>query len=361
MKVAIDISQIAYGTGVSTYTRQLVLNLSQMMGDDLQLLAGTWQQKNEIEVFAKRTKSHKLITYPMPPKLAHVFWNTFHLVSIDKLIKDTQLLHTSDWTEPPSKKLKVTTVHDLNFMVDPEFAHPYIKQVQQKRLFWVKKETSKIIAVSQATKRDLGKYLGIEPERVEVIYEGPTIQNMPEYSQEEVENLYKKFSLTKPFFLVPGAGHPRKNLKRIVSAFEKFRNDYQLVIIGRDNSAQSAGVVMAGFVTNREYELLVALANLVLYPSLYEGFGIPILDAFVCGVPVVTSNTSSMPEIAGDGAICVDPTEVDSIVTGVESALNDRNSLIEKGYNQVTKFSWQRAAKETLELYRKTLENGNRN
>lgn len=362
MKIAFDISQIAYGTGVSTYTRQLVINLSYLLGDDLKLIAGTWQQKKDIEIFAKRTKSGKLTTYPMPPKLAHVFWNTFHLVSIDPLIKDAQILHTSDWAEPPSKKIKVTTVHDLNFMVDPEFAHPYVRQVQQKRLFWVKKETQKIIAVSNATKKDLGKYLGIEPERVEVIYEGPTIQSMPEYSQEEVNQLFKKFSITKPFFLVPGAGHPRKNINRIKQAFSRFAHDYQLVVVGRENGSSDNSVVMAGYVTNREYELLIALANLLLYPSLYEGFGIPILDAFVCGVPVVTSNTSSMPEIAGEAAILVEPTEADSISTGIENALNDRNILIEKGYNQFTKFAWQNTAKQTLELYRKTLEeHDNRN
>ena len=235
MHVAIDISQAIFGTGVSRYTKELVNHLVDLKDIRLTLFGGSLRRRQEISNFAKRLPKTKVKTFPFPPTLSNHLWNTLHILPIEKLIGPVDLIHTSDWAEPPSKYPKVTTIHDLSFLKDPEFMSASIRQVHKKRLYWAVKEDAKIIAVSLATKADLLDNFDIAPDRVEVIYEGPTLSPPTSQSPTITESLLGRLGVQKPFFLVPGSGHPRKNIKGIITAFKQFP-DYHLVILGRPSS-----------------------------------------------------------------------------------------------------------------------------
>ncbi len=362
MHVAIDISQVIFGTGVSRYTKELINHLVDLKDIRLTLFGGSLRRRQEINNFAKRLPKTIVKTFPFPPTLSNHLWNTLHILPIEKLIGPVDLVHTSDWSEPPSKYPKVTTVHDLSFLKNPEFMSASIRQVHKKRLYWAVKEDVKIIAISHATKTDLLDYFDIAPDRVEVVYEGPTLSPPASQSPTITESLLRRLGIEKPFFLVPGSGHPRKNIKRILQAFTQF-SDYHLTIIGRPSSEEIllsrnlSNVTYTGFIPDVDLPYLYSEAELVLYPSLYEGFGLPILDAFVCSTPVVTSNVSSLPEVAGNAAILVDPTSVESIIEGIKKALNNPDTLIQLGNNQLKNFSWEKAAKETYNVYKAAIKN----
>lgn len=360
MKIGIDVSQVIYGTGVSRYTKHLTTAMLRADSDfEFTLFGGSLRRKKELDTWIHRLAPTSSKTYLLSPQALNILWNTFHFLPVEALIGPVDLVHTSDWAEPPARAKKVTTVHDLNFLIDPNFASAQIKSVQQKRLYWVSKEDTRIIAVSNATKHDLMEILNIDSERIEVIHEGPAIEYPPVVSDEEASAIKTKFMINKPYIVVPGAGHPRKNIARAIEAFKLTKLDWQLVIMGRTTTEEIAAtkkdVVFTNFVTDREYEVLISRANCLFYPSLYEGFGIPILDAFVCDVPVVTSDVSSIPEIAGDAAVLVDPESAEQMAAGIIKALENAKPLIKLGQIRAKRFSWKKAAQETLALYKKIL------
>lgn len=356
MKIAIDVSQIIYGTGVSRYTNQLVENLLDIDKKNKYILfGGSLRRKHDLDIRLNRLKAIKK-TYHIPPKFLQLIWNNLHLFPIDKLVGDVDLIHTSDWTEPPSKKPKVTTIHDLSFFVDPNYVSPSVRQAHKKRLFWVKKEKTRIIAVSQSTKDDIIKYLDIDPDLIDVVYEAPTITKAPALGLKQLSHFFKSRGILKHFLLVPGSGHPRKNIIRTIKAFKQAKlADHQLVIIGpateEEKKLASPDVVFTGFIDSQDLPLLFHHADALIYASLYEGFGLPILDAFKMNLPVLTSNLSSMPEIASDAAIIVDPFSVEAIASGMTKVLDQSSELIQKGQTRLADFSWKKTARQTIKVY----------
>lgn len=359
MKIAIDVSQVIFGTGVSVYTRRLVEELLPLLNDEhrLTLFGGSLRRKRELDNWINRLPHVINRTNYLPPNAVSLLWNNFHLLNAETFTGPVDVIHTSDWSEPPSRIPKVTTVHDLNFFRDPAYAVSSVRSTHTKRLYWVAKESKKIIAVSQATKQDLIHYLDIDPNRIEVIYEASSIEAPTPAS----DSLKTQLHLTKPYFFVPGAGHPRKNIKRIVEALKLSKVDYQLLIAGRpsEDEKQLAGpdVIFGGFLSDLDWAALMTSSEGLLYPSLYEGFGIPILDAFVCGVPVLTSKVSSLPEVAGQAAVLVDPNSVEAISAGIITLLSDKGALIKEGRERLPLFSWAKTAKETMRLYQSVISN----
>lgn len=328
MKTAIDISNIVYGTGVSVYTKNLVKNL---LGVDRKnkyiLFAGTLRRKKDILNFAKTLKGNfEVKIFPFPPTLADLFWNRLHILPIESFVGKIDLYHSSDWAQAPSSAKKITTIHDLAPILLPNETHPKIVAVHKRRLNLVKKEVDKIIVPSQATKKDLIK-LGFKQEIVVI----------PEAAEDFFKHTPNKSS--EKYLLSYGTSK-RKNITRVKKAASQL--NLELKIIGQPP---------LGFVTNEKLISLYSNALCLVYPSLMEGFGLPILQAFKCGCPVVTSNTSSLPEVAGDAAILVDPYSVTSIKNGITSAIKNRNTLIKKGIVQAKKFTWQKSARETLKVY----------
>lgn len=353
MKIGIDASPIIYETGVSWYTRNLVEALLAIDDKNEYVLFGYSLRKRSFfrKVFAKEVK-----TFPFPPTLMDLVWNHLHIVPIERLIGNLDVFHSSDWTQPPSSAFKVTTIHDLVPLRFPEISHPRIVSAHKARLKWVKKEVDRIIAVSEFTKHEIVELLDISPERIVVIPEAP---NPP--AKVNVDEVLTRLNIDSNYLLVVGAD-PRKNVPAIVQAFamlntkqkNKKTERLKLVIVGRlwDSLPDDKDIISVGHVANSDLTALYRGAQVLVYTSLYEGFGLPILDAMQAGCPVVTSNISSMPEVAGNAAVLVDPTNPQEIANGIEKVLSERQKWIKKGFARVKQFSWEKTARRTLEVYK---------
>lgn len=348
MKIAIDVSQIVYGTGVSLYTKNLVSGLLKYDRENEYLLfAGALRRKGEVLKVFPQAK-----IFPIPPVLGDFVWNWVHKFPIDKLIGRVDILHTSDWTEPPSLARKVTTVHDLYPFLFPKLVHPRIREAHKRKISWVLKESERIIVPSQSTRSDLVD-LGAKSSIIRVIPEAPAFSKA---SQEAVSLVKKKYRLNGDYVISIGIT-PLKNTQSIINAFHlsKSGKNIKLVLVGRDTGvgvSQERDVRILGHVPHEDIGPLLSGSSALIAASLYEGYGIPILDGFACGVPVVTSNISSMPEVAGDAAVLVDPTSIESISEGIQKALSAPKTYISKGAKRVEGFSWEKTAKMTLDVYK---------
>ena len=166
MKIGIDITKVIYGTGASVYTRNLVTTLIKLYPEDeFILFGGSLRRRTELELFVKRLRATSKLFY-IPPKFFDLLWNSFHILPVEKLIGKVDIVHTSDWAEPPSRLPKVTTVHDLIPFKYPHTTTANVRSAHKKRLAWVAKESSFILAVSQSTKRDLIEILKIPEEKI---------------------------------------------------------------------------------------------------------------------------------------------------------------------------------------------------
>ena len=276
---------------------------------------------------------------------------------IEKLLGSVDVLHTSDWTEPPSRAFKVTTIHDLAPILHPNlFPRDTIRDIVQThklRLSWVKKESERIVVPSVATKNDLIN-LGFTGDIVRVIPEAPANIFKPSTNY-EIEKLKKRYKISGKYVLAVGI-NVRKNTDRIIKAFDLAGAgmDLKLVFVGHSKYSkieETRNIRVAGHVSFNELPVFYSGAEVLVYPSLYEGYGMPILESFACGTPVVTSDISSMPEVAGGAAVLVDPYDINSIAEGITKALRGPKRLITDGFERVKQFSWEATAKQTLEVY----------
>ncbi len=228
------------------------------------------------------------------------------------------------------------------------------------------KRAKKIIAVSENTKNDIVKIFKIDPAKVEVIYEGVDDYNQLTLDETKIR---PELKISQPYFLFLGTLEPRKNLVRLVEAFNEFlkdNKDYKLILAGKKGwkyepifqTIEKFGlkdkVIDIGYVNKEEKVFLLRNALSLAFPSLYEGFGLPILEAMNMGVPIITSNIASIPELVIDNAVLVDPYSVDSIKGALSKMANDkqlREKLSVKGKGIAQNFTWERCAKKTLELY----------
>lgn len=325
MKIGIDVSQAIYGTGVSDYTISLVKNLPQ---NDLILWGGSLRRQHDLKnIFPK------CITAPIPPALANILWNQLHVVNIEHLTGAIDVWHSSDWTQPPTQAKKVTTVHDLSPFLYPQELDPQIVAVQTARMKWVVKECDQIICVSNNTAEDLKRLFSVADARIKVIYEA-----MPTRFA-----LRPNITKNTNYVFAIGARQPRKNMARLKSACSIA--GVKLVSVGEGSEL--------GYVSDQQLVDLLAGASAFAYPSIYEGFGLPILEAFYHHVPVVCSNTASLPEVAGDAAVYFDPLDEEAMAKSITEAIANKDKLVEKGKKQLSKFSWTKAAQETYQVYEK--------
>lgn len=274
---------------------------------------------------------------------------------------------------PPS----VVTIHDLGYHVFPE------THSRQQRLYlkwstrWSAWAATRLIAVSTATADDLWRLDGADRRKTDVIHEA-TVPAQP-VSSDQIAQIRQRYALARPYALFVGTLQPRKNLIRLVTAYRALVSGqgvgWDLVLAGapgwlsdpiqRELARVGDGnrVHQLGFVPEADLPALLSGARLFTFPSLYEGFGLPVLEAQTYGVPVMTSNNSSLPEIAGDAALLVDPTDVDAIAAAMLRLSQDeplRQGLIAAGYVNVKRFSWEKAARETLAVLAQAARIGQR-
>lgn len=356
MKIAIDVSQMCYqGTGVARYLSgltQALLNLDSP--HEFVLYAGTLRQRKFFKALSHTPPWNRATwkIFPLPPKLAGYALNDAP-IPFELLTGPVDLIHTSDWSEPFSRLPKVTTVHDLVFREYPETVDPLILSTQTRRFTSLEKGQTHLIADSESTKNDLMKRYHFPSTRITVIYPGIDPQYKPAKKQ-EVDRVKKKYHLPPRYLLSVGTAEPRKNLARLIEACQGLPET--LVLTGNPGwGQQPAGsqILKLGFVDEADLPALYTGAFVFVYPSLYEGFGFPVAEGMACGTPVVTSKTSSLPEVGGSSAVLVDPLSIASIRSGIKLAGSERSVRIKAGLSQAAKFTWEQTAGATLEVYEK--------
>jgi glycosyltransferase involved in cell wall biosynthesis len=283
----------------------------------------------------------------------------------------------------------VVTVHDLSSLLFP----PAPDRWRALRLWRNRRglmRAAQVLAVSGATRRDVERVLGIPPQRIRQIYDAPDPRFLrdgaPQCAAEEAERrrVLERYQVNYPYILYAGAIRPQKNVPRLVEAFavllgelkdHPVYKDLRLIIIGDEIARYPAvrhaviksrvehAVRFLGFLPFETLRVFYQCAAVFAFPSLYEGFGLPPLEAMACGTPVVTSNVSSLPEVVGEAAVLVNPENVFDIARGLrEALLNEalRRELTRRGFEQLRRFSWERTAREVLEVYREVVERSRR-
>ena len=287
------------------------------------------------------------------------------------------IVHAPDHFIPRLRRIPVVaTLHDAIPLSHPEWINYSFKAL--KNALWKRSAhwADHIITVSEDSKREVVRWFGIPPERISVTPLGVGRRWFGEISREELERVRRMHNLPDRFFLFVGTLQPRKNVRRLIAAHRslpaKLRREVPLLVAGRagwlcepEVAALEAGddgaLRYLRHVPEDDLRPLVKRASVVVLPSLHEGFGLPVLEAFAAGTPVVASNAGAVPEVAGDAAILVDPFDVSSLAQAMQRAVEDRtlaDSLRAKGRDRAKQFTWQRTAELTLDVYRKVLERG---
>ncbi len=297
-------------------------------------------------------------------------------VGFDRLLPGAELFHATEHLLLPLRSVPtVLTVHDLIFRHLPEHHKPLNRWYLNLTLPLYCRRAARIIAISERTRRDLVAAYDLPSEKIAVVYEAAAPRFRLQ-SPETVTTVRARYGLPARYLIFVGTIEPRKNLIRLLSVFEVLRDDGLtdgLVVVGRrgwlyddffaavERSPARDAVTFPGYVADEDLPALYAGAQTLVFPSLYEGFGLPVLEAMACGVPVAASRASSIPEVGGEAALYFDPTDVEEMIEVLRRLLRDavlREEMRTEGLRQAARFSWQRAAAETESVYDAVLNSG---
>jgi glycosyltransferase involved in cell wall biosynthesis len=290
------------------------------------------------------------------------FWLEFRLPRLLRKLNPDLFLSTDGYLSLKTGIKSLAVFHDLNFEHYPEDL-PFSFRVYYRHFFpKFARKAIRIATVSEFSKLDIIKLYGISPQKIDVVYDGANELYKP-LSPEIISAIRRKYASGFPYFIFIGSLHPRKNLVNLFRAFDIFRKDHpgvvKLLIVGArkwwtkeiGNAFRgmqfASDVVFSGRLNAEELAQVLGASLALTYVSYFEGFGIPIVEAFRCGVPVITSNVTSMPEVAGEAALLVDPFQAVSIAGAMKQLVEDtnlRNDLIRKGMDRKNEFTWQRTA-----------------
>lgn len=366
MRIGIDARSIfGTGGGIGICTYNLIINLSRV------------DNRNRYFLFFDSVPPEKLAVrgnfrIEVIPSPRSVIWEQL-LLPFVLFRNKIDIYHAprNGFVLPKFKRWKnVITLYDLIPLILPETCpREYLFYV--KRMPQILNRTDIIIAPSKSTKGDITQEFGISEDRIRVIYPGVDKRYTPLCDKNKIRKIKERYHIKDSFILNVGGFHERKNLFSLIRAYHKFilKNkvrDCKLVIAGQERQTYRRIIklvvslnlekqtIFAGFVPLDDLPLLYNAAEVFVFPSLYEGFGLPPLEAMACGTPVITSNTSSLPEVVGDAGIMVNPNSVDELTQAIHRVLTDeklRSDMIHKGPKQAKKFSWEKTAQETLKVY----------
>lgn len=375
LKILVDATALrSKPSGVGLYIYHLIEELSKIQTQENFELQIVYQPslknwlKGDLSAFQPLQKYSNLYCLPIPVSLSHIIANHANFISsyFEKYLNYPNLIHGTDHVVYPCRNaLKVMTIHDLTFIKYSHFVNSRVKTYNQ-RVKQCLKWTDLILTMAESTKQDIIRYLGIKEEKIYVVPLASRYTKVPQISN-SVEHL-------KPYILFVSTIEPRKNIINLIVAFNKLKQIYKiehkLVLIGQkgwryesifaaiENSPYKKEIHHLDYLSDDEVASFYSSADVFVYPSIYEGFGLPVLEAMTLGTPVITSNTSSLPEVAGDAAILIDPENPIQIAEAILQVISSpqlRQSMITKGKERVKLFSWERTAKETLKAYQTIL------
>ncbi len=367
MRIAID-ATAAYcqGAGIGRYSRGLLRGLAEADRHNRYMLLRPRQVHFDLPPWPENFEQRVPWLSERALKIA---WHHLHLpLPVEVFTGEAEVFYSPDFVLPPLRKARpVVTVHDLSFLVVPECAETNLRLYLTRSVPAAVRRACLVLADSENTKNDLVRLLDVPAERVVVLYPGVEEAYRPVRDEARRDEVARKLRLDRPFLLTVGTLEPRKNLVHLLEAFHRLVQDFphDLIVAGRpgwmyrdiyravDRLGLHDRVHFLGFLAEEDLPVLYNLADLFVFPSLYEGFGLPPLEAMACGTPVVCSNASSLPEVVGDAARQVDPRDVDGLVTAMAEVLNDsslRRQMVERGRQQARRFSWPESAEALVKL-----------
>lgn len=364
MRIAIDARKL-HDYGIGTYVRNLLGELARQDDDAEYVLLCAPDDMESLRSLGSRF-------HPVADRSGH--YSIREQVSIPATLARSRvdLFHAPHYVVSPFTTVPyVVTIHDCIHLRFPQYL-PNRGAVHYARVMMrmAARRSKKVLTVSQASKDDILHYLSVPADKVEVIYNALDERLAIVPTAEEVDRVRQRFLLTSPFILYAGNIKPHKNVDRLIEAFSIMRKsgieDVKLLIIGDEISKYPSlrrlvhrhqlhqHVRFLGFVPDATLAVLYRLATVFVFPSLYEGFGLPPLEAMASGTPVVTSNVSSLPEVVGDAALLIDPMNAAAIADAVTRVLNQpglRTQLVERGFERVKQFSWERSVARIRQVY----------
>lgn len=375
MTIAIDIRALIGGahTGVGEYTSSLLsAMIRQNSSIQFKLFFNAYGAKPDLS-FLEGAANIRPYFFGYPNKYFSATTRFFNIPKIDKLIGGADIFFSPHFIAAPTsfECKNIITFHDLSFERYPEFF-----DIRRKAWHFSNnpkkqaEEADHIIAVSESTAYDLSDIYGVSSDKISVIYSGISDRFSRDQTREELWHVKAKYDLPENFILSLSTIEPRKNVLGTIRAFEEFKrlsksNDARLVIAGKPGwlyrdvfqaikkSKYRSEIKYIGFISDNDKPSLYRLARLFVYPSIYEGFGFPPLEAMASGTPVITSACSSLPEIVEDAALLVDPFNISDIAWMMEEVLRDNklaNLLSQKGKIQAQKFTWEKCAEEAMRI-----------
>ncbi|MBI4789923.1 MAG: glycosyltransferase family 4 protein [Chloroflexi bacterium] len=372
LKIGIDFTSAARErAGIGRYARELVRALARR------------DRLNEYLLFVPRDAHDDLLRFgwpanfsikhaPLTERVLAALWHRARVpLPVEAFVGAVDVFYSPDFLLPPTWARKtIVTVHDLSYVRMPECFPDVLKRYLNRSVPRAVRRADLVLADAASTQRDLEDIYRLPSEKIKVLYSGVDARFCPEIPEAEKTRVREKYKLVAPYLLSVGTLQPRKNYARLIQAFSRLSNfelptsNFQLVIVGSKGwmfdevfqTVERLGlqdrVLFPDFVSDDDLPALFAMATLFVYPSLYEGFGLPVAEAMACGVPVVCSNASSLPEVAGDAALYFDPRDVEAMADAMRRALGSeslRDDLRAKGLARVKRFTWEKAAGELLE------------
>ncbi len=374
MRIGIDItSAVTQGGGIGRYTRELIYALVRA------------DKENEYRLFSAKQPASLPVPDPVPTgdnisyhpaplgeRWLYRLWYRLRLpLPVQLMTGKLDLFHSPDFVLPPVRDgiPTILTVHDLSFLHYPDTFTPSLVNYLNSVVPWSVARASHILADSQATKNDLVNLWEVADEKVTVLYSGVSGRFRPVTDKKQLTAVRQKYDLGEvPYLISVSTLQPRKNFQMLIRAFKPVAEQlpHNLVIAGgkgwlyEEMLAEVAKqdlegrVKFIGFVADGDLPALYSDAALMVFPSLYEGFGLPLLEAMACGVPVLSSDSSCLPEVAGDAAVLLPPTDEGAwtqTMTGLLNDPNQRGRMVAAGFLQARAFTWKKAAEELLDIY----------
>jgi glycosyltransferase involved in cell wall biosynthesis len=308
---------------------------------------------------------------PFPTRGVYALWTAFGHPKVDSLLGGVEVYHATNYFLPPTRSARrVLSVHDVAFLAVPDLTSPKITGIFSRSIRRFAHEADAVLTCSESTKSDLVRFLEVEPAKIRVTPYAVDEDFTPMEPEAAAAHLAKAYGIHGPFLLFVSTLEPRKNVPVLLQAFGRLVRElpHQLVLVGAIGWRADAvfetlkrlelsdRVVHVGYVkSHAELPAFYCAADAFVFPTLYEGFGFPILEAMRCGCPVITCRNSSVPEVAGEAALYVDAEDVEGIAASVRRTLEDkalREMLVARGREQAQRFSWDRCAEMTLAVYR---------
>ncbi|MEE9500760.1 MAG: glycosyltransferase family 1 protein [Candidatus Aminicenantaceae bacterium] len=376
MRVGFDVRPfLKEETGVGIYFKNLLFALSKIdTENEYYLFSSSWKDRfdpKKIPPFAH--KHFKDFRYPV--RMINFLWNKLGWPSMDLFVKTSlDLTHSPTPLVLPSRGKKVVTVYDLCFLDYPHLSDDESRHVFSSRIEQSLNHADSIVTISHFSQEQVLRRFSVDKDKVHVTYLGIDHDFWCDVAQEETERVKSKFSLPPSYLLFVGAQEPRKNIGNLIESLKIVHTQYgriPLILVGGKGKDSSnvwdkisehdlkQWVQMTGYLTDVELRSIYRSATAFIFPSLCEGFGLPLLEAMCSQTPILASRASALPEICSDAAIFFDPDQPEDMAKAILSVLKDtdlREDLVKRGEQRVLDFSWKSTAEQTLSIYRSLVE-----